>query len=134
MESVDPQSRGAVLVVGDDEDLRDQLRETLEWEQYFVLEAEDDVDALSVLRSNYAPIVRLVILDLVTPFMTGWQLIDILRRDAAFSRIRVLVMSADPHDHPSGIGATMSWLRKPFGEEALLAAVKRALESASSEE
>jgi two-component system chemotaxis response regulator CheY len=132
MGSVDPKSRGAVLVVDDDEDLRGQLREALEYQHYFVVEAEDGIDALEVLRSNYAPVIRLVILDLVMPFMTGWEFVNVLRRDPALSPIPVVIASGVPvHGDASGIGATMVWLRKPFDEEALLAAVERAMSGAS---
>jgi CheY-like chemotaxis protein len=129
---VDPKSRGAVLVVDDDEDLRAMLRETLECERYFVLEADDGKDALEILRVAGAGVVRLIILDLVMPSMSGWELIEILRRDPMLSGIPVLVTTGMPvHGDASGIGATMSWLRKPFGEKALLAAVGEAMSGAS---
>lgn len=131
MGSVDPKSRGAVLVVDDDEDLRAMLRESLEYEHYFVIEADDGKDALDVLRLSGAPVIRLIILDLVMPCMSGWELVGILRLDPKLSQIPVLVMSAVPvHGDASGIGATMTWLRKPFGEEALFAAVREAMSRA----
>jgi len=34
------------------------------------------------------------------------------------------------HGDASGIGATMSWLRKPFGEDPFLAAVRETIDSA----
>jgi CheY-like chemotaxis protein len=124
MGSVDPQCRGAVLVVDDSEDLRAMLREALESQGYVVLEAYDGEDALDVLSLAGMPPVRLIISDLVMPCMSGWELIETLRRDPKLSRIAILVMSALPvHGDASGIGATMSWLRKPFGEEELFAAV-----------
>lgn len=135
MGSVDPKGRGAVLVVDDDEDLRAMLRESLEYAHYFVLEADDGKSALDVLRLAGAPVIRLVILDLVMPCMSGWDLIGVMRADPKLSRIPVLVTSAVPvHGDASGIGATMSWLRKPFGEEALFAAVSEAIAGAAASE
>ena len=137
MGSADPKSRGAVLVVDDDEDLRSEVRDVLEAEGYIVLEADNGRGALSILRglatianlkkrSNHD--LRLVILDLLMPRMTGWEVIEVLRRDPQLSHIPVLVTSGLPvHGDASGIGATMYWLRKPFGEEELLAAMDAAL-------
>jgi CheY-like chemotaxis protein len=135
MGSVDPQSRGAVLVVDDDADLRALLREALEYIRYDVLEADDGKGALDILRLADTPLVRVVILDLVMPGMSGWELIDTLHRDPKLSHIPVLVMSGvSVHSDASGIGATMSWLRKPFGEEELFAAVNDAIGHSSRRE
>jgi len=129
MSTVDPESRGVVLVVEDDQDLRALVRDLLESQRYFVLEADDGRDALYTLRLGEAPAVSLIVLDLAMPCMSGWELIDILRDDPRLSRIPVLVTSGmTVHGDASGIGATMSWLRKPYGEEELLAAVGEAIE------
>lgn len=123
-----PMSHGAVLVVDDDEDFRAELKLLLESESYVVLEASDGSEALHVLRSSTGPAVRLIVLDLVMPCMSGWELVDLLRRDPALSRIPVLVTSGTTvHGDASGVGATMSWLRKPFGLDPFLAAVHEAI-------
>jgi CheY-like chemotaxis protein len=130
MGTVDPKSRGVVLIVEDDQDLRALVRDLLESQRYFVLEADDGRDALYTLRLGEAPAVSLIVLDLALPCISGWELLDILRADPGLSHIPVLVASGLPvHGDASGIGATMSWLRKPYGEEALLAAVGEAIEA-----
>jgi len=132
---VDPKSRGAVLVVDDDADLRALLREALEYIRYYVLEADDGKGALDILRLTDTPLVRVIILDLMMPGMSGWELIETLHRDPMLSQIPVVVMSAaSVHGDASGIGATMSWLRKPFGEEELFAAVNDAVGYSSRSE
>ncbi|HVW26978.1 MAG TPA: response regulator [Polyangiaceae bacterium] len=116
--------RGVVLVVDDDEDYRTIVRRILERERYFVLEARDGYDALDLLRSEAGPAIRLIILDLVMPAMSGWDVVQELRRDPALSRVPVLVTSAMPvHGDASGIGATIPSLGKPVDEERLLSAV-----------
>jgi CheY-like chemotaxis protein len=123
-----PRDRGVVLVVDDDEDYRAMLRCILERERYFVLEARDGCDALDVLHSGAAPAIRLIVLDLAMPTMTGWQLVDVLRHDPALSRVPVLVTSAIPvHGDASGIGATIPSLGKPIDAGRLLSAVSDAL-------
>src|SRR5689334_13864126 len=88
--------RGVVLVVDDEEDYRALVRSMLERERYFVVEAHDGQDALDILRSGAAPAIRLIILDLAMPQMSGWQLVAALRSDPSLSRIPILVASAIP--------------------------------------
>lgn len=123
-----PRDRGVILVVDDDADYRAMVRCILERQRYFVLEARDGCDALDVLHSEAAPAIRLIVLDLAMPTMTGWQLVDVLRHDPALSRVPVLVTSAIPvHGDASGIGATIPSLGKPVAAERLLSAVTSAL-------
>jgi CheY-like chemotaxis protein len=128
MGSIDPNSRGAVLVVDDDVYLRAEIRDVLEAERYFVLEAGDGIYALEALGSTVGSAVRLVILDLMMPFMTGWELVDFFRRDPRFAHLSMLVMTGlSVHGDASGVGATTAWIRKPFGAEELVAVVNQLL-------
>jgi CheY-like chemotaxis protein len=130
---VQPAGRGVVLIVEDDQDLRSAIRELLEGEGYFVLEADDGRDALYTLLLGEAPAVDLIILDLVMPWMTGWELIEILQEDPRLSNVPILVTTGVAvHRDATGIGASVSWLRKPYGEDELLAAVNSAVESTSA--
>lgn len=124
MGSLVRERRLTILVVDDDEDSRASMRAVLEDDGYSVLEAEDGQAALEEL-SKPASAIGAVVLDLRMPRMSGWDLLAILRSTATLSRIPVLVTSAvSVHGDASGIGATMSWLRKPFGSEELLSAVE----------
>lgn len=115
-------------MVDDDGDVRAELRHVLEEERYAVLEASDGKHAMEILRSAVGLPIRLIVLDLVMPRMTGWELVEFLRRAPRFSRIPILVTSGVPvHGDASGIGATLSWLRKPFGREAFVTAVSAAI-------
>lgn len=64
-----------VLVVDDDQDIRDALRFILEDAGHEVLEASDGEAALQTLRRNQSRLV--VLLDLLMPHMNG---IDVLRQ------------------------------------------------------
>jgi two-component system chemotaxis sensor kinase CheA len=117
--------RGAILVVDDDEDVRAEMRAVFEEEGYTVLEASDGLEALEVLHWSGSEVIGALILDLWMPRLSGWELLRILKDDQALSRIPVVVASALPvHGDASGIGATMHWLRKPFGSRELLDAVR----------
>jgi CheY-like chemotaxis protein len=81
-----------ILVVDDDESIRESLQMALELENYSTALAADGAAALAWLRANPAP--RLILLDLMMPVMDGWQLFDHLRRDERLSRVPVVVITA----------------------------------------
>jgi CheY-like chemotaxis protein len=82
-----PQS--VILVVEDEAESRDTLRELLELEGYTVKTAANGRAALEVLET-IEPCV--VLLDLVMPIMDGWQVIDRLRADGRLAKMKVLVI------------------------------------------
>ena len=127
MGSVDPNRGGVVLIVDDDDDSRALLRDVLERDRWFVLEARDGSDALDILRSEAGSAIDLVTLDLLMPRMSGWELVDVMRRDPALSLIPILVTSGVPvQGDASGVGATLPCVRKPFEQTAFLEAVREA--------
>lgn len=132
MSSADPKSHGTVLVVEDDDDVREEVRGALESHGYRVLEANDGGDALAILRLPEAPAIDVIVLDLLMPKVSGWELVDNLCGDPALSQIPAIIATAvSVRRSASGIPARMGWLCKPFGEEALLAAVREAIEKAA---
>jgi DNA-binding response OmpR family regulator len=127
MRFVDPKGRGVIVVADDDPQCRAAVRRALEREHYLVLQARHGEEALEILRSGIAPAVRLIVLDLVMPKMTGWSLLKSLRSERELADIPVLIMSGEPVQRgASGIGATVPLLGKPFSREDLLAAVSAA--------
>ena len=81
-----------ILVVDDDVDTREMLREVLELDGYRVALAANGRDALERLRSGLAP--ALVLLDVMMPVMSGAELLTELRRDPRFARMPVVLVSA----------------------------------------
>jgi CheY-like chemotaxis protein len=63
-----------ILLVDDDQDIRNTLRMALEEEGYEVYEAEDGMEALQLLRESLTPLV--VVLDLRMPRLTGDALLQ----------------------------------------------------------
>ncbi len=82
----------SVLVVDDDEAIRETLREVLSDEGYRVEVAENGARALERMRAPVRP--GLVLLDLMMPVMSGWEVLDILRADDHLNAIPVVVVSA----------------------------------------
>ena len=82
---------GPVLVVEDDPDVRQAMAELLEDGGYECILAEHGLEALETLRRRTP---SLVLTDLLMPVMNGVELIDRLRRDARWSHLPVVVMTA----------------------------------------
>jgi two-component system response regulator CpxR len=82
-----------VLVVDDDEDIRDSLQFVLESAGYQVATATDGRDALGKLHAGMSP--RLVVLDVSMPVMTGPELLAAMQRDVRLARVPVCVMSGN---------------------------------------
>jgi len=120
-----PKGRSTILIVDDDDDIRAEMRAVFEEEGYAVLEACDGMEALDVLHWSGSEFICALVLDLWMPRMSGWDFLGFLKNNETFSRIPVVIASALPvHGDASGIGATMHWLRKPFGSRELLEAVR----------
>jgi CheY-like chemotaxis protein len=109
-----------VLLVDDDEDLRDSVRDLLQRRGYTVATAEDGAAALSKLAQMERPCI--VLLDLVMPGMDGWKLLTALQADPTFAAVPVVVASAHAATHaPAG---AVSVLRKPFALDELFRVVE----------
>ncbi len=112
---------GEVLVVEDDEDIREVLGETLELEGYRVTAACNGRDALALLTSRRPPCV--IVLDLMMPVMSGWELLERLKRDGKLDDgLHVVVISASPTHVPTG---SVVCMRKPVHVDQLIETVRR---------
>lgn len=81
-----------VLVVDDDEDLRQAVSSVLSEEGYQVLEAANGAEALSRLHSG--PIPDVILLDLMMPVMNGAQFRIAQTSDPSLAEVPVVVMTA----------------------------------------
>lgn len=116
--------KGHVLVVEDDELIRDALGPLLEAEGYEVSCSENGREALRRLHTESLP--DLIVLDLRMPVMNGWEFRTIQRDDPKLRRIPVVAMSADGSAHAAAISA-QAFLRKPVAANDLLATIEHVL-------
>ena len=116
-----------ILVVDDDADLRETLGELLREEGYRPHLCDNGRQALDALRRGLRP--RLVLLDLMMPEMNGWEFREAQLRDARFSAIPVVVMTASRGLDRRPIRAA-EILLKPIGLGELIAAIQRNLSGA----
>jgi CheY-like chemotaxis protein len=84
--------RAHVLVVDDDEAIRDVVAEVLREEGYDVVCAQNGAQALRTLQGDGQT--DLVLLDLMMPVMSGWEVLEEMQSNDRLSRIPVVVVSA----------------------------------------
>lgn len=119
-----PTSDGAVLVIDDDVDILETIKMVLEGSGYEVLTAQSGLDALDMLRAGKR--VRLILLDMMMPTMSGWEFRAAQQRDPAIASIPVVVMTGDSRvtDKAATVGAA-GHIRKPMNVAMLQATIAR---------
>ncbi|QWV99690.1 response regulator [Geomonas nitrogeniifigens] len=117
---------GTVLLVEDEETVRNMTRLLLERHGYRVLTACNGQEALELFRQNLGS-VQLLLSDVVMPRMNGRELCERVRQLAP--GLPVIFMSGYPADVMSekGIGGGGAYLQKPVKPEELLGALRQAL-------
>jgi CheY-like chemotaxis protein len=112
-----------ILVVEDEEAIRQLIRDTLEGEGYRVRTARSAEDAL-VLLSDVAP--SLILLDVRLPGMDGFGFVEAYRQRTGSGAAPIILVSAlRPRDElPDGV---VGYLRKPFDLDDLLERVERSI-------
>jgi len=86
-----------VLVVDDDSDIRETLQELLGSRGHRADTADNGLMALELLvqTSGSEDMPEIILLDLTMPVMSGPELIKELEKDARFSHIPIIIMSAN---------------------------------------
>jgi CheY-like chemotaxis protein len=111
-----------VLVIEDDVDVREVLRDTLTDEGYKVVTAENGAEGLAQLRGIREPCV--VLLDLLMPVMNGWEFRTRQLADPRLSQVPVIVMTATTNIPEAKIQAD-AFLQKPVDLDLLLETVSQ---------
>jgi len=122
-------TRGKILVIDDEEDVREVLRLHLESAKYTVLEASDGQEALKMMESGSNLLqVGLIICDIRMPKVNGIEAIDFLKQHAP--SIPIIVITGYP-DSELAVSLLKKGVRdymvKPVEKEKLLAKVKEIL-------
>lgn len=110
-----------VLVVEDDEVIRDAVRECLEMSGYVVDTAIHGANAFEKLRTSEV-LPSLILLDLNMPVMPGKVFFEKLRAESeAYARIPVILMTALPEGNIPGVAGILT---KPFKMNAIIEKVR----------
>jgi len=116
-----PLSHCPVLIVEDDEDLREMMAQMLTLEGYEAATAANGREALEYLQEAQTP--EVILLDLMMPVMDGWEFRRRQQADPALARVPVIVLSALDPSRAAGVDA-VAFLKKPLDFDHLLALVR----------
>lgn len=118
-----------ILLVDDDDHIRELCRLYLETEGFQVTEAADGAQALAEV-AHARP--DLVILDVMLPKRDGWQVLTSIRQDSIWLPVLMLTAVGDEEDRVLGLdlGAD-DYLTKPFSPKEMVARVKAVLRRAA---
>ncbi len=111
--------RRRVLVVDDDEDLREALRTHLELSGYAVIEARDGAEALRLVEEERPDV---ILLDLMMPGLSGIGFLQRIPSDAPPIVIYTAYLDPEGRQYPN----VAAVLRKPAPFDTLLAALSTA--------
>lgn len=109
-----------ILIIEDNEEIREIIRILLESEGYHVLEAENGEQGLFLLSNN----ISLIILDVMMPGKNGYHICQEIRKT---SLVPVLFLTAKQQDSDKTMGFSAGgddYLTKPFSNSELIARVK----------
>ena len=116
--------RNKILIVDDEKNIREVIKEYAKLEDYDVMEAEDGIKALELLNNEKFD---LMILDIMMPLMDGFTLLNSIPKN---KRIPTIILSArdDEIDKLEGFDKGIDdYLCKPFSPRELMARVKAIL-------
>ena len=106
-----------ILVIEDNDDVREMMAVTLELEGHRVDTAINGRDALEKVRTGEKPSV--ILLDLMMPVMNGWEFRRALQQDPVLRTVPVVVVSAAAGDIVKKTSAD-AFLPKPVDMDRLL--------------
>lgn len=114
-----------ILVVEDDADLRESLSQALRDHGFSVTAAANGREALDRLGGGLRPSV--ILLDLMMPVVSGWQLRDALLEDPELAAIPQLIVSAYVDEKERAVLGLPpdDCIRKPFQLGVLIETIER---------
>lgn len=114
----------SILVVEDEERMRDLIEAYLRKEKFSTLMAKNGLEAIKIFDTNK---VSLVILDIMMPFMDGFDVCKYIRRN---SDVPVIILTARSEEDDKLLGYEIGaddYITKPFSPKVLMAKVKALL-------
>ena len=119
-----------ILIVEDEQAIREMTAFHLSRAGYEVLEAQDCREARALLADNRPD---LALIDWMLPDMSGLELTRTLKRDKEFEDLAIIMLTAraDERDKVSGLeGGADDYITKPFSPRELVARIKAVLRRA----
>ncbi|MDO5517340.1 MAG: response regulator transcription factor [Clostridium sp.] len=116
--------KAKILVVDDEKEIRDVIEIYLINEGFFVITAEDGIEALNILKNEK---VDLIILDIMMPRLDGIRACLEIRKE---KKMPIIMLSAKSEDNDKILGLNTGaddYISKPFNPLELIARVKSQL-------
>ena len=117
-----------ILIADDEPNIVISLEYLLQREGYRVEVARDGDEALQVMQRG---VPDLVLLDVMMPRLSGYDVCQKIRENAAWSRTRIVMLTARGREIEVAKGLALgadAYITKPFSTQDLLAQVRAQLE------
>ena len=118
-----------ILVVDDEPDIVNLTQKFLELEDYDTITCNNGKEALKIVEENYPDIV-LILLDVMMPGLSGWEVLQNLKNNDLFKNILVVLFTVKSFNEDIQKGKALGadgYITKPFSGNDLLKYVKKLL-------
>lgn len=122
-----------IFFVEDDNSIHSLLKATLELNGYNAVGFVDPLDFLQAIKTQTP---NLIVLDLMLPHMSGYDVIEQLNDNPQYAKIPVIILSAlsDEFDIVKGLdNGAVDYISKPFGVAEFIARIKSNLRKVGAE-
>ena len=117
-----------IMIVDDDKDILTSVRQILESNGYKVYSFDNGRDCLKKLKEGKKP--TLMILDIMMPEMSGWEIQRRLTENPKWKRIPIIFLTG--RDNETAVNMYkrygIEWIKKPFDINELKSCIERILE------
>ena len=123
-----------IFFVEDDNSIHSLIKATLELNGYNAVGFVDPLDFLQTIKTQTP---NLIVLDLMLPYMSGYEVINHLSQDSRCNKIPVIILSAlsDEMDIVKGLdNGAVDYISKPFGVAEFIARIKTNLRKVGVED
>ena len=127
-------SRPRILVIEDERDVAKVIAVNLKLEGMDVVEVYDGPSALEKIREI---IPDCIVLDVMLPKMSGWEILNFIKSNPDTAEIPVVMVTAkvEERDQLRGLGAgALKYITKPFSPVTLAETIKSVLKPQAAEE
>ncbi|MBW4576066.1 MAG: response regulator [Aphanothece sp. CMT-3BRIN-NPC111] len=119
-----------LLIIDDGKTIRMQVRDMLPKGTFEVLEAQDGLEGLNLIRQERP---NLILLDFFMPRMNGWEVLEKMQAQRELQTIPLVVMSGRKEEVTEKVPQlfdSYEFIEKPFDQKALIGAIKSAMAKA----
>ncbi len=120
-------TKAKILIIEDDRDIVEMLKYNLKDQGYETISALDGNEGLKLTKKEQPD---LIILDIMLPFIDGFEVCRTLKKDQMTANIPIIILSAKSQETDKVVGLELGaddYVTKPFSPRELLARIKTML-------